>query len=169
MLSLALAQPSCEASYTLQSSWLSSVACLAMIVPFDVVLVGNNMPEKIAIGTRRVFQNNDPFVYDLLRDDNGQLAYVCQKTSSYGREGEVLTIMDCTNDQGERWFVATEGILANGTFTPRQQVFRTQGPFWEPRQHQWQTNRFASRNNFTMEVDWDADWLLVCETRHPSE
>ena len=120
-------------------------------------------PPKILIGTKKVFANNDPYVYcfhDEVR------AFVCNTTTNNGFPNEVLVLLPADMQDGA-WFVAVEGSLRDGVFEARQSVFRTQENFWEEGQHHWQVNKNAGREPVGQVPDavWDSEWVLISETR----
>jgi hypothetical protein len=122
---------------------------------------------RIAIGTKKAFQEGYAFQYDMIDDG----AYVCRTTTETGLEGEVMFFVQI--DEGATaWHVACEGtILQDGSFEIRQPCFRTRENFWEAGWHAWECNSSRTRTQtpaYMHAVDplWDSENVLSCETRH---
>ena len=76
---------------------------------------------------------------------------VCDQRTTTGVDGEVMAISISSDDDGNTWYVASEGQLSRSgdgqRFHGRQMVFRTRAQFWEAGEHEWQMNVNSSATN----------------------
>ena len=123
---------------------------------------GEQMSERLTIGTQNAFEKNYPFSYEK-KQIGSETIYVCTKGNEWARGNEVL-VLRC---EGETWTAFDSAVSADGlTLQCRQPVFRclvtdiTQRGW-----HKWDTNYVASSNDAGLEVDWQGE--LRAETRAP--
>ena len=123
---------------------------------------GEQMPERLTIGTRKAFEKNYPFPYEK-KKIGSETIYVCTKGSQWARSNEVL-VLRC--DKGS-WTAFDSAVTANGTTLQcRQPVFRCRktDPF-EPGWHEWEINADADPSGNGISVEWQG--ALRALTRVP--
>ena len=129
---------------------------------------GQQMPERLTIGTRKAFEKNYPFPYEKTQIGS-ETIYVCTKGSQWARTNEVLVLRYLTNQDGSSgtWTAFDSAVSANGsTLQCRQPVFRCLATdITQPGWHNWQTNDIASPNDAGLAVNWQG--VLWAETRVP--
>ena len=105
------------------------------------------LPVTLTIGTQRAFDGGRQYTYHFMQEIQ---LYVCDKTTT-GVDGEVMAISISSDDDGNTWYVASEGQLSGSgdgqRFHGRQMVFRTRAQFWEAGEHEWQMNANSSATN----------------------
>ena len=105
------------------------------------------LPVTLTIGTQRAFDGGRQYTYHFMQEIQ---LYVCDKTTT-GVDGEVMAISISSDDDGNTWYVASEGQLSRSgdgqRFHGRQMVFRTRAQFWEAGEHEWQMNANSSATN----------------------
>ena len=124
---------------------------------------GQQMPERLTIGTKKAFEKNYAFPYEK-KQIGSETIYVCNKGSDWARSNEVL-VLRCENGT---WTAFDSALNADGlTLQCRQAVFRCIATdITKPGWYEWQTNLAADANNQAgLEVDWHG--LLWAETRLP--
>ena len=123
---------------------------------------GQQMPERLTIGTRKAFEKNYPFAYEK-KHMGSETIYVCTKGSEWARTNEVLVLRCVTGT----WTAFDSAVSADGlTLQCRQPVFRCLATdITQPGWHNWQTNHAASPNDAGLAVDWHG--ALWAETRVP--
>ena len=128
-------------------------------------------PRQISIGTAYAFENNNAYLYDLIKW-NDEAVYVCDKGSKYSRQGEqlILRYTVCHDDNGAiesmAWTAYDGGLLHDGSqFACRQAVFRIQNEkITYPGTYTWQQNvRATPRSNCSETPEWHGG--LSAETR----
>ena len=123
---------------------------------------GEQMPERLTIGTRKAFEKNYPLPYEK-KKIGSETIYVCTKGSQWARSNEVL-VLRC--EKGI-WTAFDSAVTANGTTLQcRQPVFRClETDITQPGWHEWQTNAAADANGDGLSVEWQG--ALRAETRVP--
>ena len=123
---------------------------------------GQEMPERLTIGTAKAFKNNYAFPYSKTQIGS-ETIYVCSKGSDFARANEVL-VLRC--DAGN-WTAFDSDVSADGlTLQCRQPVFRCLATdITQPGWHRWQTNHYASPSDADLAVNWQVS--LWAETRVP--
>ena len=123
---------------------------------------GDLMPQRFSIGTPKAFDNKEAYSYEKKQLES-ETIYVCDKSSRYARENEVLVLRRKNNI----WTAFDCLLSGDGKIRhQRQPVFRShdgdditlQG--W----HKWQMNDAASVGNDGSEEEWGG--LLRAETRY---
>ena len=106
------------------------------------------LPVTLSIGTQRAFDGGYQYTYRFVQEIQ---LYVCDQRTTTGVDGEVMAISISSDDDGNTWYVASEGqLLGSGDgqrFHGRQMVFRTRDQFWEAGEHEWQMNANSSATN----------------------
>ena len=129
---------------------------------------GEEMPERLIIGTRKAFEKSYPFVYEK-KEIGSETIYVCTKGSQWARTSEVLVLRCVTKQDGSpgTWTAFDSAISADGsTLQRRQPVFRCLATdITQPGWHKWETNYAANPNDGGLAVDWQG--ALWAETRVP--
>ena len=120
------------------------------------------MPERLAIGTQKAFENNYPFPYEK-KQIGSETIYVCTKGSEWARGNEVL-VLRC---ESGTWTAFDSAVSANGlTLQRRQAVFCClETDITQPGWYQWHMNVAAGVNEAGLSVDWQGP--LWAETRVP--
>ena len=120
------------------------------------------MPERLTIGTKKAFEKNYPFPYEM-KQIGSETIYVCTKGSEWARRNEVL-VLRCETGT---WTAFDSAVSADGlTLQCRQPVFRCLATdITQPGWHKWQTNHAACPNDAGLAVDWHG--ALWAETRVP--
>ena len=123
---------------------------------------GQQMPERLTIGTAKAFNSNYAFPYKKTQIDS-ETIYVCSKGSDLARANEVL-VLRCV---AGTWTAFDSDVSADElTLQCRQPVFRCLATdITQPRWHNWQTNYAADPNDAGLAVDWQG--ALWAETRVP--
>ena len=123
---------------------------------------GEQMPERLTIGTQNAFEKNYPFPYEK-KQIGSETIYVCTKGSEWARSNEVL-VLRC---EEETWTAFDSAVSADGlTLQCRQPVFRCLATdITQPGWHEWETNYAANPNDAGLSVDWQG--ALWAETRVP--
>ena len=123
---------------------------------------GQQMPERLTIGTKKAFEKNYAFPYEK-KQIGSETIYVCNKGSDWARSNEVL-VLRCENGT---WTAFDGGVSADGlTLQCRQPVFRCLATdITQPGWYNWQTNYAASPNDASLAADWQG--ALWAETRVP--
>ena len=129
---------------------------------------GQQMPERLTIGTKKAFEKNYAFQYEKIKI-GAETVYVCMKGSNWARAGEVLVLRRETKEDGSPgpWTAFDSAVGANGsTLYCRQPVFRCLATdITQPGVHSWETNHAANSTDASFEVDWQG--TLGAETRVP--
>ena len=129
---------------------------------------GQQMPKHLTIGTRKAFENNNAYLYELTEIDSEPI-YVCTKGSQWARAGEFLVLRCVAKEDGSpgTWTAFDSAISADGsTLQCRQPVFRCLATdITQPGWHEWEINYAASPSDAGFSVDWQGD--LLAETRMP--
>ena len=129
---------------------------------------GQQMPERLTIGTKKAFEKNYPFAYEK-KEIGSETIYVCTKGSEKARRGEVLVLRCVTKQDGSpgTWTAFDSAVSADGsTLQCRQPVFRCLATdITQPGWHKWETNYVANPNGAGLSVDWQG--ALWAETRVP--
>ena len=106
------------------------------------------LPVTLSIGTQRAFDGGYQYTYRFVQEIQ---LYVCDQRTTTGVDGEVMAISISSDDDGNTWYVASEGQLSGSgdgqRFHGRQMVFRTRAQFWEAGEHEWQMNANCSATN----------------------
>ena len=123
---------------------------------------GQQMPERLTIGTKKAFEKNYPFPYEK-RQIGSETIYVCTKGSEWARTNEVLVLRCVTGI----WIAYDSSVSPDGLpHQCRQPVFRSFATdITQPGWYKWQTNHAASPTNAGFAEDWHGD--LCAETRVP--
>ena len=123
---------------------------------------GEQMPERLTIGTKEAFEKNYTFPYEK-KQIGLETIYVCNKGSEWARSNEVL-VLRC--EMGI-WTAFDSAISADGSsLLCRQPVFRCLGTnITEPGWHKWQTNVVAGPHDPCLSANWRGN--LWAETRVP--
>ena len=123
---------------------------------------GQEMPERLTIGTKKAFEKNYPFPYEK-KQIGSETIYVCSKGREWARTKEVLVLRCKTGT----WTAFDSAVSADGlTLQCRQPVFRCAAKdITKPGWQQWQTNYAASPIDAGVSVDWQG--ALWAETRVP--
>ena len=106
------------------------------------------LPVTLSIETQRAFAGGYQYKYRFVEEIK---LYVCDQRTTTGVDGEVMAISISSDDDGNTWYVASEGQLSRSgdgqRFHGRQMVFRTRAQFWEAGEHEWQMNANSSATN----------------------
>ena len=123
---------------------------------------GQQMPERLTIGTKKAFDMAYPFPYEK-KQIGSETIYVCTKGSEWARTNEIL-VLRC---EGGTWAAYDSAVNADGsTLQCRQPVFRCLATdITQPGWHKWQTNYDANPNDAGLVVDWQGE--LWAQTRVP--
>ena len=128
---------------------------------------GQQMPEQFTIGTKKAFENNQPYTYKRAQIGS-ETIYVCTQGSDGARKDEGLVLRCETNHDGSSgtWTAFDSSVNKNGTrLQCRQPVFRCLATdITQPGWHEWQTNWAA---NVTDPGSSSEEWQggLWAETR----
>ena len=121
------------------------------------------LPVTLSIGTRRAFDGGYQYTYRFVQEIQ---LYVCDQRTTTGVDGEVMAISISSDDDGNTWYVASEGQLSGSgdgqRFHGRQMVFRTRDQFWEAGEHEWQMNANSSATN-TDDSAWGKSMSAVTQ------
>ena len=98
---------------------------------------GQQMPERLTIGTKKAFQKNYAFPY-VKKQIGSETIDVCSKGSDWARANEVL-VLRCV---AGTWTAYDGAVSADGSkFQCRQAVFRCLATdITLPKWHKWQIN-----------------------------
>ena len=106
------------------------------------------LPVTLSIGTQRAVDGGCQYTYRFVQEIQ---LYVCDQRTTTGVDGEVMAISISSDDDGNTWYVASEGQLSQSgdgqRFHGRQMVFRTRAQFWEAGEHEWQMNANSNATN----------------------
>ena len=123
---------------------------------------GQEMPERLTIGTKKAFERNYAFPYQK-KQINAETIYVCNKGSDWARKDEVL-VLRCVEGTWTAWDSAVLGDRE--TLQRRQPVFRCVATdITQPGWYEWETNHAATPDNSGFEEDWHGG--LRAQTRVP--
>ena len=123
---------------------------------------GEQMPERLTIGTQNAFEKNYPFSCEK-KQIGSETIYVCTKGSEWARSDEVL-VLRC---EGETWTAFDSAVSADGsTLQCRQPVYCClDTDMTRAGWHKWQTNLAADATDDGTEPNWQGG--LLAETRVP--
>ena len=129
---------------------------------------GQEMPERLTIGTKKAFKEDYAFPYQKKQVES-ETIYVCRKGSDCARASEVLVLRcSTTHDKSPgTWTAYDSDVSADGsTLQCRQPVFRCfKTDITVPAWHEWEINYAASPSDAGFSVDWQG--TLLAETRVP--
>ena len=123
---------------------------------------GQQMPERLTIGTKKAFEKNYAFPYEK-KQIGSETIYVCNKGSDWARRNEVLHLRF---HQGI-WTAFDGDVSDDGSaLYCRQAVFRCVATdITQPGWYTWEINDVASPDSAGLGVDWQG--ALLAETRVP--
>ena len=102
----------------------------------------------LSIGPQRALAEGYQYTYRFVEE---LTLSVCDERTTTRVDGEVMAISISSDDDGNTWYVASEGKLSRSgdgqRFHGRQMVFRTRAQFWEAGEHEWQMNANSSATN----------------------
>jgi hypothetical protein len=128
------------------------------------VLIDENSPDWIEIGTEKAFSGKYSYPYKKEQLDNGDWAYVLAREvgiqeKSWASQGESIIII-VENDHYVAYTVTSDGEW-------RQPVFRSNAAVLTEGEHLWEVNQSSSAEG-TVEgtvVKWSGG--MKCRTKHP--
>lgn len=115
-----------------------------IIGEIDRPMAAMELPSTLSIGTPTAFGGYYEYHFRFVGEIN---MYVCDYQTTTHVPGEVMALQAGSDENGNTWYLASEGRLSPRRFHGRQIVFRTREQFWVPGTHEWQLNANISATN----------------------
>ena len=115
-----------------------------IIGEIDRPMAAMELPSTLSIGTPTAFGGYYEYHFRFVDEIN---MYVCDYQTTTHVPGEVMALQAGSDENGNTWYLASEGRLSPRRFHGRQIVFRTREQFWVPGTHEWQMNANSSAIN----------------------